>query len=296
MEISSPRRILAVSRPDSGLLELIEGLTGTVPTLTTDSVAGTTHDYPIKTAYYTATVPVWLDEITDPSSWSADFLAPEAREVLTVLGAFVVCFRKPINEEGLKEVRALLEGVSEVIKEGCGLMWDGVCLAVAMPQSTTPCLEKSGEEWEEVCQEYGFEFVDFEKKGKNEYSEPMGTERLKEALEANDWEGSDELGQGAGFEGLDDDSDEAGSIGFGLDAADRAEMEMEMRGMKQDIYGGTISGGVDEEDEGPSDKDVEDLQAMMLEMQAVRDLGADMPEAERKRFAAKAINDLMKKM
>lgn len=26
------------------------------------------------------------------------------------------------------------------------------------------------------------------------------------------------------------------------------------------------------------------------------DLGADMPEAERKRFAAKAVNDIMKKL
>jgi hypothetical protein len=28
----------------------------------------------------------------------------------------------------------------------------------------------------------------------------------------------------------------------------------------------------------------------------VKDMGADMPEAERKRFAAKAINDIMKKL
>lgn len=67
-------------------------------------------------------------------------------------------------------VKVLLEAVGEVVKEGCGLMWDGVCLAVAMPQSVTPSLEVSGEEWEGVCQEYGFEFVDFEAKGRNEYS------------------------------------------------------------------------------------------------------------------------------
>jgi len=52
-------------------------------------------------------------------------------------------------------------------------MWydvDGVCLAVAMPQSVTPHLEKSFDEWEELCQEFGSEFVDFENKGRNEYS------------------------------------------------------------------------------------------------------------------------------
>lgn len=90
--------------------------------------------------------------------------------MLQILGAFIVYFKKPINEDGLQKVRTLLENVGEVVKEGCGLSWDGVCLAVAMPQSVTPYLDKSGEEWEALCQEYGFEFVDFERKGRNEYS------------------------------------------------------------------------------------------------------------------------------
>jgi hypothetical protein len=187
MEISHPRRILAVSQPDSGLLDLVKSsiplsqntprfltpdadLTGIEATLTADTVAGTTHTWPIKTPYYTASIPIWLDEITEPQTWSAEYLAPEAREVLTVLGAFVVCFRRPIDENALKEVRALLENVAEVAKEGCGYSWDGVCLAVAMPQSTTPYLEKSFDEWEEFCQEFGFEYVDFESKGRNEYA------------------------------------------------------------------------------------------------------------------------------
>lgn len=87
-----------------------------------------------------------------------------------MLGALIVCFRKPVNEAALKDVKGLLENVAEVVKEGCGYAWDGVCLAIAMPQSTTPYLDKSFEEWEEICQESGFEFVDFESKGRNEYS------------------------------------------------------------------------------------------------------------------------------
>jgi hypothetical protein len=90
--------------------------------------------------------------------------------VLTVLGAFVVCFKKPIDESALKGIKDLLQHVAEVVKEGCGYSWDGACLAVAMPQSTTPFLDKSFEEWEELCQGFGFEFVDFESKGRNEFS------------------------------------------------------------------------------------------------------------------------------
>lgn len=146
------------------------GLTGSSPSFASDTIAGTTHHWPLKTAYYTATVPIWLDEIASPSTWSSEFLAAEAKEVLTVLGAFIICFRKPVDEAELQDVKEILACVGEVVKEGCGMAWDGICLAVAMPQSVKPYLEKSFGEWEELCQEFGFEFVDFESKGRNEYS------------------------------------------------------------------------------------------------------------------------------
>jgi len=49
-----------------------------------------------------------------------------------VLGAFIVCFRKPVDEVEMGKVKELLECVGEVVKEGCGYGWDGVCLAVGM--------------------------------------------------------------------------------------------------------------------------------------------------------------------
>ncbi|TVY20178.1 Increased recombination centers protein 6 [Lachnellula arida] len=292
MEISHPRRILAVSPPDSGLLELVKGLTGTVPSLPTGSIAGTTHNWPTKTNYYTANIPIWLDEISHPQTWSAEFLAPEAREVLTVLGAFVVCFRKPVDESSLKGIKELLQNVAEVVKEGCGYSWDGACLAVAMPQSTTPFLEKSFEEWEELCQDHGFEFVDFESKGRNEFSEPMGLERLKEALETNDWEGADELDPVIDLGDLDaGDDEDAGSIGFGIDPTEMAD---EMAGMKRAIYGSSLGEDFGGDEDAEDDNEVEKMQAMMLKLQAVR--GADLPEAERKSLAAKTVNEIMKTM
>ncbi|TVY82508.1 Increased recombination centers protein [Lachnellula suecica] len=292
MEISHPRRILAVSSPDSGLLELVQGLTGTAPSLTADTVAGTTHNWPIKTSYYTASIPIWLDEISDAKTWSAEFLAPEAKEVLTALGAFIVCFRKPLDESSLKKIESLLQNLAEVVKEGCGYSWDGVCLAVAMPQSTTPFLEKSFEDWEELCQDFGFEFVDFENKGRNEFSEPMGIERLKEALETNDWEGGDDLEAAIDFDDIDEkDDDDVASVGFGIDPAEMAD---EMAGMKRAIYGGGLDENDGEDVDDEDDDEVEKLQAMMLKMQAVRDMDVDLPEAERKRLAAKTVNEIMK--
>ena len=91
----------------------------------------------------------------------------------------------------------------------------------------------------------------------------MGIERLKEALEANDWEANEELDD-LGFDDFDGDEDDNDSLGFGIEAA---EMEAEMFGMKQAIYGGTQD---KEDEEGENDEDVEQLQAMMLKLQAVK--------------------------
>ena len=60
-----------------------------------------------------------------------------------------------------------------------------------------------------------------------------------------------------------------------------------MMGLKMAVNGaeGSDKGG----DEG-----VEELENMMLKMQAIKDMGADMPEHERRKFAAKAVRDVMK--
>lgn len=34
----------------------------------------------------------------------------------------------------------------------------------------------------------------------------------------------------------------------------------------------------------------------MLKLQAIKDMGADMPEAERRKLAAKAVGDVMRKI
>lgn len=96
----------------------------------------------------------------------------------------------------------------------------------------------------------------------------MGVDRLKEALEANDWEGEDPA-DAVDLEDFEDgaDSDAEDSLGFGID---RDEMEEEMKGMKQAIYGGTMGEGDIDRDEVEQDEEVEKLQAMMLKMQAVR--------------------------
>lgn len=159
-------------------------LTGSQPTLTgtEDTLAGTSHTLPLKTAYYTAQVPIWIDIIpspppssladptpppptAQPSSWSAPYLAPEAREVLSALGAFVICFRKPSTEEEFLSLKAVLKDVARV-RDACSNLpgegvltmdWDGVCVAVGMKRGTVTGWSVLGASAEEDGEEEGEE-------------------------------------------------------------------------------------------------------------------------------------------
>jgi hypothetical protein len=62
-----------------------------------------------------------------------------------------------------------LKAVQKVVTIAGDYSWDGVCLAVAMPQTSTPYLQLEDEIWDDMCMECGFEYVDFEGKGENEF-------------------------------------------------------------------------------------------------------------------------------
>nr|XP_036579139.1 alpha and gamma adaptin binding protein p34 [Colletotrichum truncatum]KAF6786625.1 alpha and gamma adaptin binding protein p34 [Colletotrichum truncatum] len=190
-------------------------LTGNVPEPASTSLAGTTHLLDLKTSYYTAQVPIWLDLISSPTEWSASFLSPEAKEVLSVLGGLAVVFALPPATSATapppsattpadspsttaaaaaaavapsaEETRVLIKEVGKVVREGLGgWAWDGVGLGVGVG-------EGDSEEWEELCAEWGLEFVQVrggkKDEGRNEFGEKMGIPRVLEALESNDWAG-----------------------------------------------------------------------------------------------------------
>ena len=126
-------------------------LTGSTPQPASTSLAGTTHDLPLKTQYYTATVPVWIDLVASPDEWAASFLSDEAGEVLAVLGGLVVVFA--LADAASDEARSFIQHVGEVVNKGLGgWEWDGVRLAVGVGDGES-------DEWDELCAEAGLEFV-----------------------------------------------------------------------------------------------------------------------------------------
>ncbi|KAJ5405694.1 hypothetical protein N7465_006978 [Penicillium sp. CMV-2018d] len=133
----------------------------------------------------------------------------------------------------------------------------------------------------------------------------VGMPRIKEVLETHDWS---TVGGDSGFDGDNDpdvDSDDdlqdqllgmGGSRGFGDEVH---ELEREMFGLRMAIERGGGDGDERDDsdhDDGEDEIDVESMEALMMRMQAIKDMSSELPEGERKRFAAKAVQDIMREL
>ncbi|KAM0477424.1 hypothetical protein ACHAPX_005736 [Trichoderma viride] len=298
---------------------VLKDLTGSSPESSSASLAGITHDLELKTPYYKASIPIWLDVVASPSEWAASFLSDEALEVLAALGGLVLVFAIP-NEKPAALTRddqapSLIRHVGSIVQEGPSEWdWDGVRLAIGIG-------EGDADEWDELCAEARMEFVQL-KSGqmeKNEFGEKTGIPRVREALEANDWE---HLDGGDPFPDLDEvhsaKSDGAEdfnpeSLEFGVDRSDFEGLRMAIWETSHretgdsenadtakapeasDVAGGSAADAKDEAGE-LGDEDIAKVEKMMRKLQAAKEMGEGMSEAQRKRLAAKAVEEVMREL
>ncbi|KAL3475644.1 alpha and gamma adaptin binding protein p34-domain-containing protein [Aspergillus californicus] len=163
--------------------------------------------------------------------------------------------------------------------------------------------------WEDQLCEMGligFEVVEWEWDGsgsemeekRNQYGELQGMRRIKEVLETHDWAGGEDEDEEPDTTGHDDDDLERELLGldkdgggFGLEVN---ELEREMVGLRFAIDGGNENS--DEENEGDEEIRVDAVEALLTRMRAIKDMSDELPEKDRKRFAAKAVKDIMKEI
>ncbi|TKX24933.1 hypothetical protein C1H76_2886 [Elsinoe australis] len=290
MKIQQPRRLLVVGKPECDMSGLIAKLTGQKPNKDiSGSVAGSIHEWQLKTNYYSADIPIWIDELADLGQWKAEFSKSEAKEVIEALGGWIYCFNKPSatpTEPGLglnHEVQATIAAIESVIETACGYGWDGMKLAVAMSAPGVKSSSLDYDEWEELCLDQGFEYIDADATGKNDFGEAVGLERLKDAVKTNDWEPQISSA-------LDDDG-EAGDFGEGNFGMEEAEMNAELWGLKASLLTGT-----EEDDERPENQkvDVDSLETLMRQAMSIKEASMDLPLEERKRFTLREIEKLAK--
>ncbi|KAL8835626.1 MAG: hypothetical protein Q9170_003243 [Blastenia crenularia] len=264
--VGNPLRILVLTTSSSTPLpELLQG-----------------SELPLQTPYYTATLPVWHENTSTsvPSleAWEDEWLAAEAGEVVQII------------RNVLSTIHRVLSHHRETSNKYATVDNEPLLLLVGTPQPLRPLLITTIDEWEGLCLDCGgWEWIDSEAKGKNEFGEKVGLERLRETLEANEWDGGS----------LDVEDDVNGfEIELGL-RNDREECliakRMDVNIDPLDIHEAILRQDEDAEVEDPGrDIQVEELESMMLKMQAIKEKGAGMAEEERKRFAAKAIMEVMK--
>lgn len=253
----------------------------------TGTVAGVTHEWPVETAYYTAEISIWLDEIADVKEWKAEFLKPEAGEVVRAVGAWVYCFD---SSEANERVEATLKAVAEVMESHAGIGAEAVMLAVCVPREHSGLGKDRLEEWEDVCLSHGFELICYGAEGTNEFGEKVGVERLREALEANEWATA-----GSGEEDLDLVDFEFEDDEMGVTEREEAEWTAELLGVKSAL----ADGGTLEDEEVPASAtqqaaQVDELEQIFGTLLALKERSAALPEAEKRRMAAQTVRALMK--
>ncbi|PWY70538.1 hypothetical protein BO83DRAFT_399697 [Aspergillus eucalypticola CBS 122712] len=178
--------------------------------------------------------------------------------------------------------------IDEVFSEG---WWeDQVCEMGLMGMEVVRWGGKEGEE-EEV--------------GRNRYGELQGMRRIKEVLETHEWAATEDAETGLLNDGIDDDLEREL---LGLDDADNGfdlevdELQREMVGLRMAIERGGGDGFDDDDDEEDEELRVDAVEALLLRMRAIKGsddsfyISDELPEAERKRFAAKAVRDIMREM
>ena len=269
-------------------------LTGTAPQPHDGgSTAGLTHEWDVRTKYYNAKVPIWIDEIPDVEAWKTEFVKPEAKEVVEAVGAWMYCFRTPTGSGEREQIDSTMKAIQEISEEHGSYGGDALMLAVALPSSTSTAGKErmDQEEWEDMCLPYGFEYVDFSAHGTNEFGEEVGFERLKEALEANEWADDGASDSELNLEDLNLNAEDDGND-F---SRDEAEMTAEIFGMKAALAGDDFEPeGTDFLNPKQQENQVDDLDRLMSRLLAVKESSAGLPEDQRRKMAAKAVSELLK--
>lgn len=260
-------------------------------------------------------IPASSDDSEDPTgvkAWANVFSSAEAKEVVDALGAVIVTFRKPVDAAHVAHTRAnMVKEIEHIhgalIKQfkrkndagkSTGILtsedkeneddsdefdfidWDGICLAVAVPADSAASADLEAEDWEVAFQPFGFEFVDLEKSGRNDYGELQGLARIREALETFGWQSGDSAGKQRleGYDEFDSDLEEISRPQLG-DSDNDAEFDQQLREMQMEMAAlhfaidssASQANAEDDDGKGPiPENDIEEIERIMQRMKEVR--------------------------
>ncbi|KAI8579964.1 hypothetical protein K450DRAFT_239941 [Umbelopsis ramanniana AG] len=221
----------------------------------------------IDTKYYTAEVDLWLDHIESDAEAAVKAFVEDENGVCEVVDGLVLVFRKdePKSLEDLKLWSAFVEKCDPNVKIVIGTEGD-------LPETDKDAIE----DW---CLENMFVYIDAEEKAQkvddDEFEDRVGIPLLLETLQSNMWDGL--VTKSSAQAPLDTNEARLQM----LDLIDEEDGEMtdlpsssEIKKMQQELFG-----AFDDPNDG--------LDHVFTKIQELRDQGANLPDSERRKLAAK---------
>ncbi|CAI5759496.1 unnamed protein product [Candida verbasci] len=198
-----PNHILIIGSPNSGKLRTTNIITKNKQIdINNDSHSGIIVKTDITTKYYSLKLNILIDEfpecrnfnltedqkLIELNKWIDEFQLDEFAELREVLDGlfFTVDMKDSINY--ITRILSNVERLRNILSDK--LEWGGF-IAIVGTSKTEEADEDIVGEIEDVVISYGFEFINLNLEGKNEYKETVGKDRIIELIESHEWSNMD---------------------------------------------------------------------------------------------------------
>lgn len=187
---------LIVGPPHTGKLTIAQLVTGDLDcsTVSSETHSGLVFQHTIETKYFTASINILIEEYPDSRNENLSSTA-----LLNSLEEFTREFEKPEYQDLRDEIEVVIFTVDlsrwtgEQIHQALGCFkqlkafFGEKDLFYAVVGNGKDLLQQAMEEVENDVMRFGFELIDVNQSGVNEFREKLGTDRLLELFECHEW-------------------------------------------------------------------------------------------------------------
>lgn len=195
----APNNVLVLGSPKSGKIRIAQYLSGDygTETISPESHSGLVYSCDLTTRYFKLSVNLLIEEFPDERSsdndpvqcletWFSEFSTPEFQELRDALDGVVYTVAMEGLHSGSVEAQLDVLGRIKTLLDD-----DAFVVVVGCADSDVP--DHTADQYEDLAISSGFEFVNLQKSGTNEYMEKQGKERLLEIFHTHLWSDMDTL-------------------------------------------------------------------------------------------------------
>lgn len=197
--------VLIVGAPNTGKVRICQHITGDNDTATieSNSHSGLFYNHELVNKYYKVNLNLLVEEFPaqrlpeytenglyeEFRSWYNDFISDEYKELREVLDGIILTVDMNNSSQYVEKCVEIVDKIRTQFEVDVGGEWDGFVIVAGAGDGN------NAGEIENVVLGYGFEFVDINKTGVNEFKEKLGKDRIYEVLECHDWQTEKSIGE-----------------------------------------------------------------------------------------------------